>query len=171
MTQKKVYPIKPETTPLVQRLVAGSDVVIGNDIVTETTMSWGATPLHDTSYLKLVHLSRKGLAYSKFKIAETAFALSKQELSRLLHISDRTLERIHKEKKRLSTPQTERVLELSMLYEQGWDLFSDKSNFRTWLDRPSVPLSGKTPLSLLDTTYGIQSVRTLLGRMAHGIPL
>lgn len=154
---------------LIPQLVSGSDIVIETQGVSEPALAYGQSPKSDNSYLKLVHVSREGLSYTKFKIADNAFNLSKQQLARLLHISDRTLDRIHKDKKRLSTPQTERVLELSMLFELGWDFFGSREKFRDWLDMPAYTFNGKSPLSMLDTTYGIQTVERLLKRLAHGV--
>jgi len=148
---------------LIPRLVSGSDVV------SEPAVAYNTPGLSARSSLKLVHVSRQGLSYKKFSIAATAFQFTKQELSKILHISDRTLERIHKEKKRLSTPQTERILELSLLFEHGWECFGHKDNFRQWLDDAYIPYGGVTPLSLLDTTQGIDLVHSALGRIQHGI--
>ncbi|RMB56441.1 DUF2384 domain-containing protein [Dokdonia sinensis] len=159
-----------EEKGLIPQLVSGSDVTPEQSAVLEPAMLYEGYQLDDSSILKLVHVSREGLPYKKFKIAESAFNLSKKQLADILHISDRTIDRIHKEKKRLTTSQTEKVLELSLLYEQGWEVFGDRSAFRKWLERPRYALGDKTPLSLLDTNYGIQTVKTLLGRIEHGIP-
>ena len=145
------------------------ELVSGSDVVTEPAFAYNTNGLSDRSSLKLVHVSREGLSYAKFTIAINAFQFTKQELSKVLHISDRTLERIHKEKKRLSTPHTERILELSLLFEQGWECFNNKKHFRKWLDDTYIPYGGVTPLSLLDTKQGIDLVHTALGRMQHGI--
>ncbi|MFC4635352.1 antitoxin Xre/MbcA/ParS toxin-binding domain-containing protein [Dokdonia ponticola] len=152
---------------LVQNLVSGSDIDISG--VSEPAVIMGHTPVRDRSTLRLVHVSREGLSYPKFLLAVEAFDFSKQELAQLLHISERTLERIHKDKKRLSTPQTERILEVSILFEKGWDFFGSKEAFRKWLSIPNYAFENQTPLSMLDTKYGIDSVEVLLDRMAHGI--
>ncbi len=152
---------------LVQNLVSGSDIDISG--VSEPAVIMRDTPVGDRSTLRLVHVSREGLSYPKFLLAVEAFDFSKQELAQLLHISERTLERIHKDKKRLSTPQTERILEVSILFEKGWDFFGSKEGFRKWLSIPNYAFENQTPLSMLDTTYGIDSVEILLDRMAHGI--
>lgn len=144
-------------------------LVSGSDIVSEPAVAYHSSGTHPRSSLKLVHVSREGLSYTKFLIALGAFQFTKQQLSAMLHISDRTLERIHKENKRLSTPQTERILELSVLFEHGWSCFGDKLSFRKWLDDSYIPYGGVTPLSLLDTTQGIDLVHKALGRIAHGI--
>jgi len=152
---------------LVQNLVSGSDIDISG--VSEAAVIMNSTSVEDRSTLRLVHVSREGLSYPKFLLAVEAFDFSKQELAQLLHISERTLERIHKDKKRLSTPQTERILEVSILFEKGWDFFGSKEGFRKWLSIPNYAFENQTPLSMLDTTYGIDSVEILLDRMAHGI--
>ena len=69
----------------------------------------------------------------------------------------------------MSTPQTERILEVSILFEKGWEFFESKEGFRKWLNIPNYAFENQTPLSMLDTKYGIASVETLLDRMAHGI--
>ena len=152
---------------LVQNLVSGSDIDVSG--VSEPAIVMHHDQLDDRSTLRLVHISREGLSYPKFLLAVEAFDFSKQELSQLLHISERTLERIHKDKKRLSTPQTERILEVSILFEKGWDFFGSKERFRKWLSIPNYAFENQTPLSMLDTKYGIESVEMLLDRMAHGI--
>lgn len=152
---------------LVQNLVSGSDIEVSE--VSEPPVVSSDYEMDDRSTLRLVHISREGLSYPKFLLAVEAFNFSKQELAQLLHISDRTLERIHKDKKRLSTPQTERILEVSILFEKGWDFFGDKESFRRWLSIPNYAFENQTPLSMLDTKYGIDSVEMLLERMAHGI--
>lgn len=152
---------------LVQNLVSGSDIEVSE--VSEPPVISSDYEMDDRSTLRLVHVSREGLLYPKFLVAVEAFNFSKQELAQLLHISNRTLERIHKDKKRLSTPQTERILEVSILFEKGWDFFGDKESFRRWLSIPNYAFENQTPLSMLDTKYGIDSVEMLLDRMAHGI--
>lgn len=152
---------------LVQSLVSGSDIEVSG--VSEPAVVMHNNQISDRSTLRLVHISREGLSYPKFLLAVEAFDFSKQELAQLLHISERTLERIHKEKKRLSTPQTERILQVSILFEKGWDFFGSKEGFRKWLTIPNHAFENQTPLSMLDTKYGIESVEILLERMAHGI--
>lgn len=164
MSDNKVY---NTSVNLVQNLVSGSDIDISG--VSEPAVIMRDTPVRDRSTLRLVHVSREGLSYPKFLLAVEAFDFSKQELAQLLHISERTLERIHKDKKRLSTPQTERILEVSILFEKGWDFFGSKEGFRKWLSIPNYAFENQTPLSMLDTKYGIDSVEILLDRLAHGI--
>lgn len=155
--------VKNNLDGLIPQLVSGSDVV------SEPAVAYNVAGLSARSSLRLVHVSREGLSYTKFSIAITAFQFTKQQLSKILHISDRTLERIHKDKKRLSTPQTERILELSLLFEHGWECFGNKENFRLWLDTSYIPYGGVTPLSLLDTSQGIDLVHNALGRIQHGV--
>lgn len=168
MSEDSVYNSLPEQEiNLVKNLVSGSDIDISS--VSEPALAYQDYSENDSSTLRLVHVSREGLSYGKFLLAVEAFDFSKQELAHLLHISERTLDRIHKDKKRLSTPQTERILEVSILFEKGWDFFGSKTGFRKWLSIPNYAFDNQTPLSMLDTKYGIQSVSVLLERFAQGI--
>lgn len=49
------------------------------------------------------------------------------------------------------------------------EVFGCPEKTERWLHRPSLALSGKTPLELLDTEDGLSAVEMLLGHIAHGI--
>jgi putative toxin-antitoxin system antitoxin component (TIGR02293 family) len=51
----------------------------------------------------------------------------------------------------------------------GRDVFGDKGNFNEWLRTPSEALGNVTPLSLMDTLYGIDEVKKEIGRIAYGV--
>lgn len=155
------------TSALIQELVSGSDINALH--ASEPAVAYSTMNNQEGSFLRLVHVSREGLSYAKFIVAMEAFDFSKKILAQVLHTSERTLERIHKEKKRLSTPQTERVIELSLLFEKGWSVFGNKTKFRRWLDRNYIPYGGISPMSLLDTSQGIRAVHDALGRIEHGV--
>jgi len=166
--KEQLNPEEQENTiTLIQELVSGSDINISQ--ISEPKAVYSMDSEQEESFLRLVHVSRTGLSYEKFILAINAFDFSKKVLAQILHLSERTLERIHKEKKRLSTPQTERILELSLLFEKGWAVFGNKITFRKWLDRDYIPYGRISPISLLDTSQGIRAVHDALGRIEHGI--
>ena len=49
------------------------------------------------------------------------------------------------------------------------ETFEDIDTALDWLKSPNAALSGTTPLSLLDTDIGAESVSDTLGRIAHGV--
>lgn len=56
-----------------------------------------------------------------------------------------------------------------MLCKFGEDVFGDKDVFQAWLHDKTIPLGNVTPISLLDTSFGIVMVKEELGRIQHGV--
>lgn len=123
----------------------------------------------DNNVLAIIDLVRNGISYKDFnQIADdTPFSLT--EWANYLQLSERTIQRNQKEKKSFQPIQSERIVELSMLYKYGVEVFGDKHNFNIWLNSKSISLGGGTPKDLLDTTFGMSMVRDELGRIEHGI--
>ncbi len=123
----------------------------------------------DKNVLAIIDIVRTGISYKDFnKIADdTPFSLT--EWANYLQLSERTIQRNQKEKKSFQPIQSERIVELSMLYKYGVEVFGDKDNFNTWLNTKSISLGGRTPKDLLDTKFGMSMVKDELGRIEHGI--
>lgn len=123
----------------------------------------------DGNVLTIIDIVRNGISYKDFnKIADdTPFSLT--EWANYLQLSERTIQRNQKEKKSFQPIQSERIVELTMLYQYGVEVFGDKDNFNIWLNSKSIALGGTTPKDLLDTKFGISMVKDALGRIEHGI--
>jgi putative toxin-antitoxin system antitoxin component (TIGR02293 family) len=123
----------------------------------------------DNNVLAIIELVRQGISYKDFnKIADdTPFTLT--EWANYLQLSERTLQRNQKEKKSFQPIQSERIVELSMLYHYGVEVFGDKKNFNTWLDSKSISLGGRIPKDLFDTKFGMSMIWDELGRIEHGV--
>src|SRR5947209_2842529 len=85
----------------------------------------------DKNVLAIIEIVRNGISYSDFdKIADdTPFSLA--EWGNYLQLSKRTMQRNQKEQKSFQPIQSERIVELSMLYQYGVEVFGDKDNFNT----------------------------------------
>jgi putative toxin-antitoxin system antitoxin component (TIGR02293 family) len=55
------------------------------------------------------------------------------------------------------------------LEEKGIAVFGSSDNFHLWLNAPCKALGSITPMSLLATKEGQQSVMNELGRIEHGV--
>ncbi|MBA9079592.1 MULTISPECIES: type II RES/Xre toxin-antitoxin system antitoxin [Rufibacter] len=123
----------------------------------------------DRDILLLVQTVRQGIKYPLFvKIAsQSPFNLS--EWSVFLHLSERTIQRYKKEKKTFDPIHSEKILEVTLLYKRGIEVFGDADNFNAWLEAKNVALGGITPKSLLDTTFGISLLKDELTRIEHGV--
>jgi putative toxin-antitoxin system antitoxin component (TIGR02293 family) len=118
---------------------------------------------------QLVEISR-----SSFKVKDLLSVAEKsgfplEDWAKWLHISsfDNLSQRGGDEA--LEPLQAERLLELARLFHYGEEVFGDPAMFRKWLRHKIVALGDIEPVSLLDNSFGIDIVRTELGRIEHGI--
>jgi putative toxin-antitoxin system antitoxin component (TIGR02293 family) len=123
----------------------------------------------DKDSLLLIKSIREGLNYSFFDSILKISPFSFDEWSIYLNLSERTLQRYKKEKKVFQASFAERILEISLLYNYGIEVFEDKANFDSWLDTKSIGLGGIKPKDLFDTTFGINLVCDELTRIEHGV--
>lgn len=133
----------------------------------ETTFS--NSLVDDRDILLLVRTVRQGIKYPLFvKIAsQSPFNLS--EWSVFLHLSERTIQRYKKEKKTFDPIHSEKILEVTLLYKRGTEVFGNAERFDAWLEAKNVALGNITPKSLLDTTFGITLLKDELTRIEHGV--
>jgi len=118
--------------------------------------------------MDLIEISEKGLT----KEAVTHFAkyldLSNQQISEILPVTARTLQRHHL-KQRFNAVISEHVLLIAEVAAKGTAVFGSRANFLPWMKLPCLALGNRTPLSLLKTKFGIDMVIDELGRIEHGI--
>jgi len=123
----------------------------------------------DKNMLAIIDVVRTGISFNEFDkiVGNAPFSLA--EWANYLQLSERTIQRAQKEKKAFQPIQSERIVELAMLYEYGVEVFGDKENFNVWLNAKSIALGGRTPKELLDTMFGVGMVKDELGRIEHGV--
>lgn len=93
--------------------------------------------------------------------------LTKKQVARLIHLSDRTLQR-NAPGKKLGTGPSERLLELARLFYRGAEVFGDNDKFLEWLNRGNRALGGRKPIELIGTGLGTGMVMDVLLRIEHG---
>lgn len=123
----------------------------------------------DKNFFRLIDATRNGLPYKSLRAAEVIMPFSSQEWARMLHVSKRSIDRLKKERRKLSSTQSEKLIEVTLLYDYGVDVFGSAEKFTKWLDRNNIALGGVEPKSLLDTNQGIKAVKTELSRIEYGI--
>lgn len=121
------------------------------------------------SDIDLIALTRKGLPKSVVYSVCEVLQISMDRMSDLLHISHRTLQR-KADDDLLAVSNTEQLFEIAEVVSEGVKVFNNLENFRKWLHSTPYIFNGQKPLDFLDTGFGIQYVKNILGRIAHGIP-
>ena len=118
---------------------------------------------------KLVALSREGVKVKDFLTFAEKSGFSLNEWAEWLHISEPAHFLQSNGSDALEPFQAERLLELNRLFRFGEEVFGDPAMFRKWLRHKIIALGDIEPVSLLDNSFGIDIVRTELGRIEHGI--
>ncbi len=105
-------------------------------------------------------------AFIKF-VKHTPFTLS--DWAHFLHLSERTMQRYEKDKKSFDVMQSEKILQIAMLYKKGVHVFGTSVSFDEWLLTKNISLGNKMPKSFFDTSIGVSVVMDELLKIEHGI--
>ncbi len=143
-------------TPGAQRSVA--DLLGGQSVLAPTprcALDWVAA-------------IRQGLPASAVDVLTRFTRLSQAELAVALGIPERTLAR-RKREGRLNREESAKLIRLARVVVRGEEVFEDPDAALDWLKSPNASLGGVTPLSLLDTEIGAESLMDTLGRIEHGV--
>ena len=110
-----------------------------------------------------------GVQYQTYQPFMNQAFLSGKEWAKVLHVSERTLQRIREEKRPLDMDASERLLEVNRLFKHGEELFGTMERFVIWINRNIYSMGGHRPIDLMSTLAGLRMVRQQLGRIEHGI--
>ena len=64
---------------------------------------------------------------------------------------------------------SERILSLADLYSYGYEVFEDEDRFNTWIFSINHALGGLAPFDYLDTQFGREEIKDLIGRIDYGV--
>ena len=116
---------------------------------------------------KAVDYIREGIPKQAIDNVLEKTGVSKTQLSNILHISTRQLNRYEKDD-RLSPEQSNFLYEFTRIYVRALDILGDAETVTKWLMRPNMALGNKQPIELLDTGEGLRMVDDLLAQIEYG---
>lgn len=117
----------------------------------------------------LINASRKGIGYAIFADLAKISPFTMQEWSNYLHLSGRTMQRYKKEKRAFDPMQSERILQIMLLFKSGARVFGSQDKFSRWLESENLALGKIRPKELLDNAFGINLLNDELTRIEHGV--
>jgi putative toxin-antitoxin system antitoxin component (TIGR02293 family) len=120
------------------------------------------------SALDWVALIRRGIPAAALESLLQIIRVSQAELATALAIPERTLAR-RKREGMLNSEESAKLVRLARVVERAQYVFEDLEAALDWLKSPNAALGHATPLSLLDTDIGAESVMDTLGRIEHGV--
>ena len=138
------------------------------DMVSEVMVKYNVADESFNSSFDLIQLARKGITKRSLLKLSKGFSLTLKDLANALPITERSIQR-YEPNDRFNTDVSEKIIEISQLYAYGFDVFGSEENFNSWMKMENIAFGYVTPVSLLDTSFGIELVRNLLGQIEHGI--
>ena len=121
-----------------------------------------------TSALDWIEAIRTGLPAAVIEAVLKATHLSQGDLARALGIPERTMAR-RKREGVLKSEESAKLLRLARIVRRATEVFESPEAGIDWLTAPNASPGGRTPLSLLDTDIGAESILDTLGRIEHGV--
>jgi putative toxin-antitoxin system antitoxin component (TIGR02293 family) len=118
--------------------------------------------------LQWVETIRSGMPASVVDALARTVRLTQSELAAALGIPERTLAR-RKVEGVLNSDESAKFVRLARVIARSSEVFEGLEPSLHWLKSPNAALSGATPLSLLDTDVGAETVLDTLGRIEHGV--
>jgi len=118
--------------------------------------------------MEKMKLSKMGVSKKYLEKVKARTMLDYQKLADVLSINRATLIN-KKQDEKFSTAQSERIIGLDALFNQGLEVFLDKEKLNDWLNAPNRALGGKIPYEVMDNQFGREEVLNLLGRIQWGV--
>lgn len=125
-------------------------------------------PLHQWSSFDKISAIRDGVSKEELENLKNGAELDYETLAGMLNVAKATLHN-KKGKARFDKYISERVFLIADLYSFGYDVFGNREKFNGWMKRENRALGWVAPLSLIDTLYGIEEVKHLIGRIDYGV--
>ena len=118
---------------------------------------------------ELVNLTREGLPADILLTLAGDLQMDRRTVARVIGIPERTLSRRLAARQRLSPDESDRMVRFARILALANETLGDMTKVSHWLRSPNRVLQGCAPFELLDTDAGVQSVETVLGRIAYGV--
>lgn len=115
-----------------------------------------------------IQLSRQGLSVRQLKEILAFTSITAKEITKIISVSDRQLAR-YTDETILKRSISAHLIQIVDLYKFGFEVFQDRTKFVTWMKSKIRALKYQAPIELLDTPFGIDNIRTILGRIEYGV--
>lgn len=79
------------------------------------------------------------------------------------------MQRYKREKRTFDSLQSEKILEIALLFKQGIEVFGNVEKFSLWLQTDNLALGKLKPKTLIDNSFGIHLLKDELTRIEYGV--
>jgi putative toxin-antitoxin system antitoxin component (TIGR02293 family) len=123
---------------------------------------------HPRVNMDWIPLVRQGLPAASVDSILRLTRIAQTELTKALAIPDRTFAR-RKREGIFSPEESAKLVRFARVVVRAGEVFEDSIQALAWLKTENTALGGVTPLSLMDTDIGADSVLDTLGRIEQGV--
>lgn len=125
-------------------------------------------PVYQWNPFEKIDAIRDGVSKEQLENLKNGAELDYDTLAQSLNVAKATLHN-KKGKEKFDKYISERVFLIADLYSFGYEIFGNREKFNRWMKKPNTALGNAAPLTLVDTLYGIEEIKHLIGRIAYGI--
>ena len=125
--------------------------------------------IDNANVIVYIDLIRQGVSYKQFISFANQGPFTIYEWSTYLHLSERTIQRYQKEEKKFDAIQSEKIIEIVLLYKKGVEVFGNTDKFNSWLETDNLALGRARPKTFLDSSFGINMLKDELNKIEYGI--
>ena len=115
-----------------------------------------------------IQVAEEGISKAEFEEIKAETGLDYETLAHILTVTKATLHN-KKGNEKFNAVVSERLVLLADIYAYGIEVFGEKERLNRWLVSEIRALGFKRPIDRLNTTMGMQEVKQIMGRIAHGI--
>jgi len=123
----------------------------------------------DNDIVSLINTVRKGINFSSFQNIAQKSNFNLRDWSTILHLSERTMQRYKKESLPFEPLQSEKILQVALIFQKGQEVFGNTDKFNKWLDEENQAIGKIKPKELLDNSFGIRMIEDELTKIEYGI--
>ncbi len=120
------------------------------------------------SQMDLIELSQVGIPKDALVNLAKYLSFTIGQMAQLLPVTERTIQK-YPPQKHFNSAVSEQILHIAEVAARGAEVFGTKDQFLSWLNHPSKAMANKTPMSLLNSRFGVEMVLDELGRMEYGV--
>lgn len=110
----------------------------------------------------------KGVSKEDLVHLKEIAGLDYSSLSKALTVTKATLIN-KKDGQKFSADLSEKIVGLADIYSYGYSVFEDTERFNDWMHKPNQALGGEEPYSLVDSQFGREEVKDIIGRIEYGV--
>lgn len=133
--------------------------------MSDTPYGFSEAPIERLGFIDQI---RTGLSFEAVVATAQALDLTINDLAAFGVIPVRTLAHSRRGGQ-FSPAQSDRVARFFRIWRRTLDTFGSTEQARRWLEKPTRPLGGVAPMTLLDTEEGARFIEDVLSRIDHGL--